>query len=88
MVCLHCPTLRSIPRQIKTGLYRIVWTCSHCTDTDDKYRLLLGSEYMFSVAVSILVLVLWQCEQTNDGKTMLKWFVGKNIIYIYFARLH
>ena len=36
MVCLHCPRLRPIPRQIKKiGLCGIVWTYSHCTETDD-----------------------------------------------------
>ena len=33
MVCSPCPTLRPIQRPIN-GLYRIVWSCSHCTDTD------------------------------------------------------
>ena len=35
MVCLLCPRSRPIPRQIKNGLYRIVWRCQHCTETDD-----------------------------------------------------
>ena len=43
MVCLHCPTLRSI----KNGLYRIVWRCSYCTETDTKCRLPLGSVLIY-----------------------------------------
>ena len=33
-VCSHCPTPRPIQTPTKNGLYRIVWRCSHCTDTD------------------------------------------------------
>ena len=48
IVCLHCPT----PRPIKNGLWRIVWMCSYCTETDDNtdsYWVL----YLFSVSVSL-----------------------------------
>ena len=32
-MCSHCPTLTPTQTSIKNGLYRIVWRCSHCTNT-------------------------------------------------------
>ena len=34
MVCSHYPTPTPTLTPTKNGLYRIVWRCSHCTDTD------------------------------------------------------
>ena len=47
-VCSHCPTPRPIQTD-KNGLHRIVWRCSHCTETDiitDSHYIMLIYRYL------------------------------------------
>ena len=59
-VCSQCPTPRPIQTATKNGLHRIVWRCSHCTDTDtdtDYYCNQLNQFLSVSVSESVSVLV-------------------------------
>ena len=61
MVRSHCPTLRPMNRLIKHRLYRIVWRCSYCTQTDtntDSIGFCANLSVSVCVSVSVSVSIL------------------------------
>ena len=63
MVRSHCLTLTQTPRPIKNGLYRIVWRCSYCTETDIITDSIGHCTDFIGLGLSVFVGV-GQCEHT------------------------
>ena len=63
MVCLHCPTPRLIPKQIKMACVRLCTRCSYCTGAADNTHShwVLRTCYHYYICLR-LSLVLGQCE--------------------------
>ena len=74
MLCAHWPAPRPIQSLIINGLYRIVWRCSYCTETDINTDSHWFQCQFIGICVCLdLCLEFGQCEHTINPKLHQLW---------------